>query len=86
MEFYEKVRSGVCPKPLVIDEKSVWENTDVKEVEVEYEGETYIEYEFDQKRYTKNEYIALLRRKNEQIESQITDTQLALCEVYELML
>lgn len=86
MTIYKKVRSTVCPQVLVIDEKSVWENTNIKKVEVEHEGEKHTEYEFDQKRYTKNEYIALLKEQNAELEAQLTDTQLALCEVYELML
>lgn len=83
MIFYKAVRSGVCPLPLVVDEKSVWENTNIKAVECECDGERYTEYEFDQRRYTKDEYIALLREKNTELEVQVTDTQLALCEIYE---
>ena len=83
MKIYKNVRSTFRPEPLVIDEKSVWENINIKAVEVEYEGEVYTEYEFDQTRYTKDEYIKLIKDKNAELEAQVTDTQLALCEIYE---
>ena len=82
MEIYKNVRSTVCPQPLIIDEKSAWVAENITEVE----GECGVEYEFDQTRYTKDEYIKLIDEKNVQLEAQLTDTQLALCEVYELML
>ncbi len=86
MEIYKNVRSTVCPEPLVFDEKNVWENADIKVVEVEYEGVDYTEYEFDQTRYSKDEYITLIKEKNAELEVQVTDTQLALCEIYERMI
>ena len=86
MKRYIKIRSNVCPEAIRFDEKSVWISENVKEVEVEADGEARIEYEFDQTRYTKDEYIKLLDDKNVRLEAQVTDTQLALCEVYELML
>ena len=83
MKIHKNVRSNICPQSLAFDENSVWENTNIKKVEVEYEGEKYTEYEFDQKRYTKDEYIAVLKNENAELEAQVTDTQLALCEIYE---
>ena len=35
--------------------------------------------------YTKDEYIKLMAEKNAELESQLTDTQLALCDVYEMI-
>ena len=35
--------------------------------------------------YTKDEFILNQAKENETLQQQITDTQLALCEVYELM-
>lgn len=43
-------------------------------------------YEFNLVEYDKDEYIKLQAEKNAALEQQVTDTQLALCEVYELML
>ena len=86
MVDYGKVRSTVKPEAKVIDEYSVWINTDIQEIAVTYEGESHTEYGFNQTRYSKDEYISLIDDKNTQLEAQVTDTQLALVEVYEMML
>ena len=86
MKIYKNVRSSVCPEAIRFDDKSVWVTDNIREKTVNFEGEVFIEYEFDQTRYTKDEYIKLLDDKNAILEAQLTDTQLALCEVYELML
>ena len=86
MDDYGMVRSTVKPEPKTIDEYSVWVNTDISEIQIDIEGETHTEYEFHQVRYSKNEYIEMIDDKNSDLESQLTDTQLALCEVYELMI
>ncbi len=82
---YGAVRSTVKPDKIEIDEYSVWVNSDIKEIEVQSEDESHIEYEFNQIRYTKDEYIKLIDERNTTLESQLTDTQLALCEIYEGM-
>lgn len=82
---YGIVRSTIKPDEVEIDEYSVWVNTNIKEIEVQSENESHIEYEFKQVRYTKDEYIKLIDEKNTTLESQLTDTQLALCEIYEGM-
>ena len=90
MKYFENVHSMTKPLNKVIDEYSVYINTDIKEVTVEHGVEpwktTCTEYEFNQTQYTKDEYIKLIDDRNEELEAQVTDTQLALCEVYELML
>lgn len=35
--------------------------------------------------YTKDEYIKLMDEKSAELDAQLTDTQLALCDVYEMM-
>lgn len=83
---YGAVRSTVKPDKIEIDEYSVWVNSDTKEIEVQSEDESHTEYEFNQVRYTKDEYIKLIDERNTTLESQLTDTQLALCEIYEGMM
>ena len=83
MIVYKAVRSFSRPEAIRFDEKSVWVSTNIREVAVVIEGEEYTEYEFDQTRYTKDEYIKLIDEKNAELEAQVTDTQLALCELYE---
>lgn len=83
---YEKIKSIEKPESMVIDEFSVWLNENIAEVEVEdiviseetekQEIRTHIEYEYDIIQYEKNEYILSQAQ-------QITDTELALCEIYE---
>lgn len=83
---YGRIRSTVKPEEKVIDDYSVWVNTDIREVEVTHEDDVHIEYEFNQVRYSKDEYIKIIDDKNTSLEAQLTDTQVALCEVYELMI
>lgn len=80
---YGKVRSTVKPDAVEIDEYSVWVNTNIKEIVVQLEDKSHTEYEFNQVRYTKDEYIKMIDERNSTLESQLTDTQLALCEIYE---
>ena len=77
---YERVRSTVRPEPMLFDEYSVWLNTEISEI-----GGEQTEYEYRMIRYTKDEYIKLMAEKNAELESQLTDTQLALCDVYEMI-
>ena len=75
-----RVRSTVKPKPVEVDEFSVWENSDIKDI---HEPGTedmpgFDGYEYGLKQYEKNEYILMQA-------DQMTDTQIALCEVYELV-
>ena len=84
MVDHGKVRSTIRPERMVIDEYSVWICENITEVEVEdiqtgseeTEVERHIEYEYDMVQYEKNEFI---KAQSE----QITDTELALCEIYE---
>lgn len=80
---YGKVRSTIKPDKVEIDEYSVWVNTNIKEIVVQLEDKSHTEYEFNQVRYTKDEYIKMIDERNSTLESQLTDTQLALCEIYE---
>lgn len=82
---YGVVRSTVKPDAVEIDEYSVWVNSNITEIVVQSEDESHTEYEFNQVRYTKDEYIKLIDERNTTLESQLTDTQLALCEIYEGM-
>lgn len=88
MKEFKKVRSDVQPEPKVIDDFSVWiaENITPVEEAATGEGETgFSGFEYDLTQYTKDEYISMIDEKNASLETQVTDTQLALCEVYELL-
>ena len=77
MTDYGIVKSAVRPEAKVVDEYSVWVNSDIIKTE---EG-----FEYHMVQYTKDEYIKLMDEKNTELESQLTDTQLALCDVYEMI-
>ena len=79
------VQSTIKPKEIEIDAYSVWMNSDVKEISVTDEHSTHTEYSFNQKQYSKDEYITLISEQNKALEDKLTDTQLAICEVYEMI-
>ena len=79
MKDYGRVRSTVSPKPMVIDEFSVWIHKNITEVSENVgEENEFIGYEYDMIQYTKDEYIRML-------DTQLTNVQLALVELYEGM-
>ncbi len=79
------VQSTIKPKETEIDEYSVWVNEDVREITVADENGSHTEYEYNQAQYGKDEYILILSENNKNLENMLTDTQLALCDVYEMM-
>lgn len=86
MKEYGKTRSAVKPDAVVIDDHSVWLHTDIQEVhESMGENQSFNGYEFNMIQYEKDEYILMMSEKNAALENQLTDTQLALCDVYELI-
>ena len=86
MKDFGKTRSTVKPDAVVIDDNSVWVPTDIQEVhESVGEDQSLDGYEFNMIQYEKDEYILMMSEKNSELEKQVTDTQLALCEVYELL-
>ena len=79
------VQSTIKPKEIEIDAYSVWVNSDVKEISVTDEHGAHTEYEYNQTQYSKDEYITLMSEQNKALEDKLTDTQLAICEVYEMI-
>ena len=77
MKDYGTAKSSIKPEEIVIDEYSVWVKTDITRTTG---GWTYHLVQ-----YTKDEYIKLMVDKNAALEEQLTDTQLALCDVYEMI-
>ena len=80
-----KVKSTISPEPLVIDEHSVWVHSNITPIEEAVGEGTFTGFEFDMVQYDKDEYIELMAKKNQTMESHLTDTQVALVEVYELI-
>lgn len=83
---FGKVRSTVRPEPIVIDEFSVWENTNIQEISENVgEENEFVGFEYDQKQYDKNEFILAQAQTNASLDAQVTDAQLALVELYEMI-
>lgn len=87
MKQYGTVRSTKQPEPRQIDDFSVWVVDGIKPVsepgigdEAGFEG-----YEYTLTQYDKDEYIGMIDEKNTSLEAEVTSTQMALCEVYELL-
>lgn len=80
-----RVRATETPEAVVVDEFSVWVASNVQSVTVADEQGERVEYEFSLTQYTKDEYIRALIERNQTLETDIVNTQIALCEVYELM-
>ena len=80
-----KQKSTVRPQDVEILETKVFVASNIEEVEETVGEETFNGFQFDLTEYSKDEYIRLLDTKNQSLESQLTDAQLALCDVYELV-
>ena len=69
-------------KALVIGKDTVYVHTDI--VPVEKDGKIVEDlFSYTEVQYGKDEYIELMAQQNEQLGNDLTDTQLALCELYE---
>ncbi|MBR5322165.1 MAG: hypothetical protein IKU48_01285 [Clostridia bacterium] len=72
--------------PLIISGDTVFVHTDITKTEKNEFGEPANNlYTYTETQYSKDEYILLLSQKNTNLEEQLTDTHLALCELYEML-
>lgn len=86
MVDYGKVRSTIKPESVVIDDYSVWENTSIEAVSENVGTETEFNgFEYNMVQYDKNEYILKQAQASAELSDQLTETQLALCDVYEMI-
>lgn len=82
---YGLQRSAVEPKTVEITESKVFVATDIEQVTLTIDEQEVQEYQFNLVEYDKDEYIKIISEKNEELEQQMTDTQIALCDVYEML-
>ena len=84
---YGKQKSTVRPEELELKETKVFVSSNITEVnEDETDGQPgFTGYEFDLIEYDKDEYIRHMAELNASLDAQMTETQLALCDVYELI-
>lgn len=80
MKNYGTVQAATPPEPLVIDDYSVWKNSNVREITVSdpMTGDERTEYQYEVTQYTKDEFIM-------QQVADITEAQKAMCELYEMI-
>ena len=73
--------------PLIVGKDTVYVHTNIEKVEETDANGERVEnlFEYDETQYPKDEYIKLLSEQNAAMEDSLTETQLALCEVYELI-
>ncbi len=85
---YGKQKSTVKPDELELTESKVFVSSNITEVNEPGTDEQpgFSGYEFTLTEYEKDEYIKLQAEKNESLGQQVTDTQVALTEVYEMIL
>lgn len=67
MVDYGRIRSTVRPEEQVVDEFSVWVNTDIQEVKVDHDGDVHTEFEFNQVQYPKDEFIEMISEQNKEL-------------------
>lgn len=84
---YGKQRSTVKPDELELTETKVFVSSNITEVNEpetdKYSG--FTGYEFDLIEYSKDEYIKIQAEKNATLEDEITQAQVAMCEIYEMI-
>jgi len=85
---YGKTYSDERPEEVDVKETMVFVASNIEEVPApDPEGEgPKTQYEFDYVGYTKDEYIKLMMDTNSEMNAQLLDAQLALCELYEMIL
>lgn len=85
MKDYGLTKSTTEPQAVEIKETKVFVATNIKQVTVTTDDGDVQEYQFNLVEYDKDEYIRMMSDKNDELEQQVTDTQLALCDVYEML-
>lgn len=88
MKDFGTVQSTIRPEPMVVDEYSVWVHTDIQEITIPaaMDGEEpETGFSFHKVQYDKDEYIHMMAEQNASLEDDLTNTQMALCDVYELL-
>lgn len=70
-------------KDIIISADKVYVHSDIKKVQKKDEKDPDV-WEYHEVQYGKDEYIELIAEKNKALEKQVTDTQLALTELYEM--
>ena len=83
MKEYTHIRGSVRPQDFLIQGNQVYIASDITPYSENVDGHTIKGFDYTWTVYDKDEYLVLLARENTQLRQEITDTQLALIELYE---
>lgn len=85
---YGTQRSTVEPLELELTETKVFVASNITPVNEPDTDERpgFIGFEFQLVEYEKDEYIKMIDEKNKSLETQVDNTMIALCEIYETMM
>lgn len=85
---YGTQRSTVEPLELELTETKVFVASDITPVNEPDTDEQpgFIGFEFQLVEYEKDEYIKMIDEKNKSLETQVDNTMIVLCEIYETMM
>ena len=70
-------------QPLIVNKDTVYVHSNIVQATDEDGNVVDNLYVYDEVQYTKDEYIQIMAEKNETLERDLTDTQLAIAEIYE---
>lgn len=71
-------------KELVIGKDKVYVHTNITPITTDARGKEVKDlFQYNEIQYDKDEFIEMLAQQNAELSSGLTDTQLALCEIYE---
>lgn len=89
MRFYPNTQGSSEPKEINANPYKVFVAKNIHFVEVEPseefpERQSY--WEYDLYEYEASEYVCMLEQENESLKTELLDTQMALCDIYEAML
>ena len=82
---YGRTQSTERPDPVEIRDTIVFVASNIEETIVPTEEGDITQYEFDLVGYDKNEYLKMMIDLEADMNAQLLDAQLALCELYEMM-
>lgn len=90
MTEWELVHGSQAEKPSEFDTTSsavvVYQRRNVKRIEIENLSGIVSElWEYEERKMSRDEYAFMMSERNAKLEDELTDLQLAFCELYEAM-
>lgn len=85
MTSYGKQFSAQMPNDIEVTATSVFVASDIQPYQQINDEHEETGYTYELTGYTKDEYIRMMAKANEELQSELLNTQMALCEIYELL-